>query len=385
MKHIERKIVVFTYGDSKALKTWSNVPYFLTKSLEKKGFEIIRIDISPEYMNKLQKVSIVIMRKIVYLINRLTNNKNYGIERMAFFRYYQYIIIKNAFKKYSNINFFIFISLSHFYKANNKQKVILFGDWPYDYWINNHIKRTPGLLEKIFIKKEHLAISKADYIVTLFPDVKKYMMKNYNRDICYFGHIINNLYDSKNVNLDYKYNHNHYLFIGRKQYISSAQNLVKALMDVNKNNHIKLYVDIIGLNESDDNIFSNKYVNCYGYLNKDDLKDKDMYYKLVSEAKFIVNTVEEWNGMSSIIEAMYFYTPIIVVPNPNLLEMFGCDEMIGYYCNKNSCTELVNALNLTCKITKSNYITMTKNVHNKVKDFTWDEYINNIIKLLTKD
>ena len=41
-----KNIVVFTSGDSSNPSTWSNVPFLLTKSLEKKGYNIIRIDIS---------------------------------------------------------------------------------------------------------------------------------------------------------------------------------------------------------------------------------------------------------------------------------------------------------------------------------------------------
>ena len=35
MKTIQ-EIIVYTYGDSKSAKTWSNIPFFLTTTLEEK-------------------------------------------------------------------------------------------------------------------------------------------------------------------------------------------------------------------------------------------------------------------------------------------------------------------------------------------------------------
>ena len=41
------EITIFTYGDSNKISTWSNVPYFFTTTLEKKGIIVNRINIRP--------------------------------------------------------------------------------------------------------------------------------------------------------------------------------------------------------------------------------------------------------------------------------------------------------------------------------------------------
>ena len=41
-----KTILVFTYGDANNPSTWSNVPYLFTNALEKKGINVIKIDIS---------------------------------------------------------------------------------------------------------------------------------------------------------------------------------------------------------------------------------------------------------------------------------------------------------------------------------------------------
>ena len=49
-----KSIYIFTEGDSNELATWSNVPYFLSTTLEKKGYNVIRVDFS--VWNLLKKI-----------------------------------------------------------------------------------------------------------------------------------------------------------------------------------------------------------------------------------------------------------------------------------------------------------------------------------------
>ena len=41
-----KTIFIFTEGDSNKLAVWSNVPYFLSTTLEKKGYNVVRVDFS---------------------------------------------------------------------------------------------------------------------------------------------------------------------------------------------------------------------------------------------------------------------------------------------------------------------------------------------------
>ncbi len=41
-----KEYIIFTEGDSNSVDTWSNVPYFFTKSIENNGGIVHRIDIS---------------------------------------------------------------------------------------------------------------------------------------------------------------------------------------------------------------------------------------------------------------------------------------------------------------------------------------------------
>ncbi|MHA5135034.1 hypothetical protein [Oenococcus oeni] len=42
-----KEITVFSYGDSNLLKTWSNVPYFFTKTFADDGVSVNRVNVEP--------------------------------------------------------------------------------------------------------------------------------------------------------------------------------------------------------------------------------------------------------------------------------------------------------------------------------------------------
>src|SRR5882757_1545540 len=42
-----REVTVFSHGDSRLLSTWSNVPYFFTRTIESKGIRVNRVNINP--------------------------------------------------------------------------------------------------------------------------------------------------------------------------------------------------------------------------------------------------------------------------------------------------------------------------------------------------
>ena len=41
----DKAFTVFTLGDSSDIATWSNVPYFFTRALERYGFKVVRVNI----------------------------------------------------------------------------------------------------------------------------------------------------------------------------------------------------------------------------------------------------------------------------------------------------------------------------------------------------
>lgn len=139
--------------------------------------------------------------------------------------------------------------------------------------------------------------------------------------------------------IDKKY-HGNYLFIGAKKYIQSATSLCECILKYNERHETNIEVDIIGLNTSDATIFESKNVHCYGYLSKGNIDQSNRCYDLLMHSKAILNITKIWNSMSSLIEAMYYETPIIESINPNLSKTFEMQFNGGMYCLDDTNDEL---------------------------------------------
>lgn len=85
-------------------------------------------------------------------------------------------------------------------------------------------------------------------------------------------------------------------------------------------------------------------------------------------------------GYSSTVEAMYFYTPVIVSPYDDFVNEFGKDIDFGIYNEKYDSSVL--AKNIEAIFNSGDYENMCLNAHERVKDYTWDNYVDKILKLL---
>ena len=140
---------------------------------------------------------------------------------------------------------------------------------------------------------------------------------------------------------------------------------------------------LIGINESDTNLKSSKLFY-YGYLDKGVKDENEIYYKLISESKVIVNTTEDWGAFSSMTEAMYFYTPVITSPYKEFTETYGTEINFGYYITKNSIA-LGPAIEELINMNAEKYSELMFHAHEGVKDFTWNNYIDKILNLVHKE
>ena len=149
-----------------------------------------------------------------------------------------------------------------------------------------------------------------------------------------------------------------------------------------KKDYPNLSLDMIGLEYNE---FGSDFrdqlkdgVNCYGYLDKGKENERKLYYSLLENAKIFVNTTPKWGAFSATLEAMYFYIPVIVTPYKEFVETFGMEIGFGCYCENNSvdllCASIRKILN------HPSYDTLCINAHESVKDFTWDDYIDKILK-----
>lgn len=379
------KILFLTEGDANSPNTWSNVPYFFINSLKEAGgctHIIVPIDISKfswpySLVLKMEEYFLKIVRRI------FPGNPTYTACRT---RLYQKAVeknIKQAIKAHEDADCLLSTNFSHSGALLCSKKTCIFCDWTIDYLIEVMQQRSPGILERKSIERQRKEIEAADYVISLFPDVQEYMEKKYNRKVYYLGNVINSeIRDFNAAELIGEKHHGNYLFVGVKKYIQSAISLCECIAKYNESHGINIEVDIIGLKSSDAAIFESENVHCYGYLSKGNINQANQYYDLLMRAKAIVNVTKNWNGMSSLIEAMYYETPIIVSVNPNLSKTFGVQFDGGLYCADDTNAELYSKIEKMEYLDLEQYRDMCLCAHNTVKDFTWKRYAENVINIL---
>lgn len=380
-----KRVIFFCYGDSSKPSTWSNVPYCFTKTLIDIGYDIIRIDISPNrYVNRIFNILISNPLRLLF------PNSTYCYIRSRVFKYRVDNIIKKAIIKNNEnqkIDLCIF-SCFDFYNSVNNIPTILLSDWTYEILIKERLKRNPYKFERCFIKQQSQAINKADLVISLFPACAESMkMKFPHANIHYLGsNVVNVIYKKEAISKEIihrKIASKSIIFIGDKQYTNGALKLIKAIEIINKgrNGDSRVNLNIIGLKDKDIKI-KRDFVHCHGYLNKDIETENELYYKLLLEACIFVNPTPIWGGYSSTVEAMYFYTPIIISPYKDFVKEFGPDIEFGRY--NESFNEKCIAENILSIINMQNtdYNIICEKAHNAVKNYTWDVYITKMLNLI---
>jgi glycosyltransferase involved in cell wall biosynthesis len=370
-----KEITVFSVGDSNSLKTWSNVPYFFTKNLELKGYKVNRVNIKEnKTLFNLYKYTAFAFLKLIYRNSNHTyfrTKLNYNLTNKK---------IAKALEIYSNTDASVFLSFSFSAPESFKKKVISFGDWTYAYYIANFLGREPKWFEKNCLAREKKHIEKADLVLGLFPLSSAFIKKNYtNANVHYLGNVINSNSElNKEVILKTKQNSKKLLSIGNQKYVSGALELIETFKKL-KSEHSELELHFIGLNANETGIKADG-IYYHGYLNKSVVSENELYYKLLSEALVIINSTKDWGGFSSTTEAMYFYTPVITTPYDEFTETYGSIIDFGYFIDQNN--TLSNCIKRMLKNSKDEQLKLMNAAHDKVKDFTWSNYIKRIFELL---
>lgn len=371
------EIIAFTYGDANLLSTWSNVPYFFTSALEKKGCLVHRVNIKKYPF--IQKV----FNRTVRLFN-----KDSAVE-FSFTPLGAKIAnraMKKAIKKYPDADLLIAINFSYSPASISDKKNVILSDWSFEYLIRHFKGREPSKREQREIERQDREIEKSDYVITLFPQIKDDMEKYYsNPNIYYLGNYINcDPKEAEHVDIDEKEKSKRILFIGEKKYKDNALKIMQALDVINQTRPDKIRFDIIGMEETDfDELPS--FVNCFGYLNKSNKEENKVFYQLLKGAKFIINTSSGWGGWSSIVEAMYLYTPIITSPYGDFVKEFGESINFGIYCMDNEIETIAQAIKVIMDANSEGYKQMCKNAHEAVKDNSWDSYADRLLKLIDEE
>lgn len=373
MKKI-RDVTVYTVGDSSDIRTWSNVPYFFTETLKKKGIQVNRVNLAPP-------APVVFVGRVLWkFIGLFYRNRSYTeLRSLPYFLLARWKIRK-ALRQYPAAEADIFITFSFSSVGMSQRPIIQFCDWTFDYQVRHFERREPDRLEQGCIRREDAQIEGSNLVVSLFPGVAKYMQGRYrNENILYLGNVVNaSLQANAEQSIALKVGSQSIVFIGKEKYQAGAQALIAAFRMM-RAQFPALSVDIIGMKASD---FAEipEGVRCHGVLDKGNAAEGDLFYSILSRARMFVNTTPNWGGFSASLEAMYFYTPVVVTPYGEFLETFGPEINFGRYCSDASVETL--CAQIESILVHPSYDALCLRAHEAVRDFTWDAYTDKFLEAI---
>ncbi|MCC6371045.1 MAG: glycosyltransferase [Bacteroidia bacterium] len=372
-----KEISVFSIGDSNKLSSWSNVPYFFSKSFEEKGIKVNRVNLEENIvLNFLYKNSVYALLKLFY------PNSSHTYFRSGLNHFLIRQKIKKAIQQYPDSDLNLFLTFSFSAHQLSSKPTLLFGDWTYLYYIQNFLKREPKWFEKKTLAREKENIQSATQVLGLFPLSAVFIKNNFHAKNChYLGNVVNADWPfNKEELLHLKTANKKIIFIGNRKYLSGALKLIEAFVELKKTQP-SAELHLIGLNVAQ----TSKHVDGlfhHGYLDKSDEAQKQLYYQLVSGARVIVNTQAGWGSFSAITEAMYYCTPVITTAYQEFTETYGHKIGFGYYVNEDSEQELLQQLKHMMQCDATELSTLMTEAHEAVKDFTWKNYTNKVLELL---
>ncbi|MEG0789748.1 MAG: glycosyltransferase [Alistipes sp.] len=372
-----RVINVFTSGNSADMSVWSNIPYLLCQTLERKGYTVNRINYASMRNPYIEKF--IWLCDFIYRHIDRKHGKGYLYAKL----YYACVdrkIARAAAKYPADLNICPYNCRNHC----STQPTLLLGDWTQEYLYRTRLKTEPQGFQKFYAKRQDEIIEQSDFVVSLFPVCAADMQAHYhNPHIFYLGqNVVNNVCDTpldEETICRQKGRSHKILFVGKIHYIEAARQLI-GIFDRLTAVYPDAELDIIGLTRQELGDTLPERIRCHGYLNKSRVQERVLYYRMMSEASLFVNTTPLWGGYSSTIEAMYFYTPIIISPYGDFTTEFGTQIPFGNYCNQLDADALFRSV---CEVFDTgDYRAKCLAAHAAVEKYTWDNYVDRLLAVV---
>ena len=316
------------------------------------------------------------------LLNLIFPGNQFQYNRSFLFKILTERLIKKAVNRFEKADLCIFTNFDFYNKFNKNIPTLLFCDWTYKILILDHLGRSPYPFERKFPLWQEEAIKHAALVISLFPTCAAQMKLDYpTANIHHLGrNVINSIYEGPHDIESFiaeKLQSNRIVFVGKNSYLKGLRLLIEAMTLLRSRYDLSL--DVIGMTKEE---VGNDlpWIRCHGYLRKDDEKERNIYYKTIIGAKLFVNPSEVWGGYSSTIEAMYFATPVVVSPYKDFVEEFGNQIDFGQYNRVFDAESLAETM--LSVMENPQYPSICRCAYDRVKDYSWDVYVDKILELL---
>ncbi len=365
-----KKLIVVSTEDASKISAWSNVPYLFCETLKTQGVELVPVTL---HENPVLRRLIFGIRKCVRFLTGWSSSWDYSRSRLHAWHARKQIDLACRMNSHDAV---LVLSFSYSPSLPGGKPLFLFGDWSYAYAIEVQRGRSADYLEKDAIRREQHIVEMADAVFVLFPVAQEHLERTCPRANSYYlGNVINAVEQPDPSDVDVKCKSMALIFIGKAHYIEGAAQLLRAYENL-KPRYPLLSLDIIGIDRSFFRSLPDG-VTCHGYLDKGVEKSRKLYYRILRRARLFINTNPNWASFSALLEALYFYTPVISSRYPELVETFGEPLPFGHYFVEGGGVSLERLI--TELLEDSNYREKAVRAHEATRSFSWDNYVKEIL------
>lgn len=367
---------VYTAGDSRDLSVWSNIPWLLCRTLERRGCKVNRIAYPRDEG---------LLRVFLLAADWICRHLDHRYEKGRLYARIYYALVDRTVRKASR-KYPADLDITPFNCGNAyaPQPTLLLGDWTQEYLYRTRLGCRPQGYQKYYAARQDRVIEHSDGVVSLFARCAEDMREHYDNPYIYHlgRNVVNDVCDfpfDLEAICRTKSESRRILFVGKCHYAAAARQLVRILPRL-REAQPRLQLDIVGLSREELGGTAPDGVVFHGYLNKSIPAQRETYYRLLIGAKAFVNTTPLWGGYSSTIEAMYYCCPVVIAPYADFTEEFGAEIPFGGYCSDTDDDRLC-ALLCGMFSDAEHYGKMCREAHRAVQDYTWDNYVDALLQV----
>lgn len=368
-----REFIVFAIGDPAKASTWSNVPYFLSKTLEEKGHVVHRADLAPNRPLQLAYDAIIgALRR-----TGITRTRHYFF-RSSFNAWLTQRRIERVLRAHPKA-LPIFTTFS-FGRNRQRRPYVQFCDMTFERHLRYFEKRGPNAMEQRTIARERKQIAGAALLVSLFPEQAEELKAEHGERVRYYGNVVNTDIAAPDTQrlLHRDLSRPEVLFIGGSKYKPGLLKLLSVLEDINAARSVPIELHAVGIPRHELLRPIPSWTKVHGYLDKSDPEDAARYTALLERCCLFINPMPLWGSFSASCEAMHMHMPVIVSAYPEFTSTFGHDPGAGVLLRTEDDRELAKAINRLLS-DPVEWQSCAKAAHHAVQPFTWGNYVERML------
>ncbi len=375
------KVILCSDGDSRDIDLWSNIPFLLGAELERRGIQLIRVNLqAPWVLRRLWRYILGPRHKIRQWHTSFDFFRSRTNHLLTTWR------LNWAVRRHGGPDT-VLINLSiSAAPTRSTIPVLLLSDWSYHHYITERLGREPDRSEQGTIERDTAAMARATLVVLLFPESAARLQRQIpSGRFRFLGHVINDhpLAPPPPAQPPAATAHRPWrlLFVGRSYYQHGVELLLQALALLPA--ELPVQLDVIGIAPQD---FAAAPKPClpvrlHGYLSKAEPEQRQQYYDLLNQADLLINASSLWAGFSATVEAMHRRTAVLTAPYAEFQALFGEALAFGAYLPALTPDALAAAIGSQLHH-PFRLAQQQQEAHQAVASFTWQEFVDRLLQEL---